>query len=190
MARSLEHRWREHERGPPTLRYRMARGSDCAKTSRHGGHWWGRLSCLNKPSSLSIFVTSRALPKARSFVNRLGDALSDIGFFAVTHHGVDQALIKQAYAQARFFELPAETKAAYEDLARQRALRATGKTPRQRRQRSWSFGTLAVSSLETPTCRSSRTLAHGTHAVQTRDARVVPAARNRAMTLLAPWRST
>ncbi len=62
--------------------------------------------------------TSPSPEVQRSFVNRLGDALSDIGFFAVTHHGVDQALIKQAYAQAQaFFELPAETKAAYEDLA-------------------------------------------------------------------------
>ena len=34
--------------------------------------------------------------KRENFVKVLGDALTDLGFFAVTHHGVDSTLIKQA----------------------------------------------------------------------------------------------
>jgi len=52
------------------------------------------------------------------FVARMGDALKDIGFFALQNHGVDYSLIERAYAlSADFFDLPAEKKRAYEDVA-------------------------------------------------------------------------
>ncbi|TVQ97663.1 MAG: isopenicillin N synthase family oxygenase [Deltaproteobacteria bacterium] len=52
------------------------------------------------------------------FIQTVGDALRDIGFFALTDHGVDQTLIRDAYARAeQFFLLPEDTKRRYEDLA-------------------------------------------------------------------------
>jgi isopenicillin N synthase-like dioxygenase len=49
------------------------------------------------------------------FVTELGQALENIGFFALTQHGVDSALIQQAYQVAReFFELPEALKQQYE----------------------------------------------------------------------------
>jgi isopenicillin N synthase-like dioxygenase len=51
-----------------------------------------------------------------SFVQTVGEALADTGFFAVKNHGVDAGLIAQAYQQAeRFFLQPTETKQKYED---------------------------------------------------------------------------
>lgn len=51
-----------------------------------------------------------------NFVNTLGNALEDIGFFAVVNHGVDAALIRQAYQVAQqFFELPDAVKLTYAD---------------------------------------------------------------------------
>ncbi len=51
------------------------------------------------------------------FVRTLGDALRDVGFFAVTNHGVDMGLVDKAYQFTRaFFDLPEATKQAYEDL--------------------------------------------------------------------------
>ncbi|HEY4242315.1 MAG TPA: 2-oxoglutarate and iron-dependent oxygenase domain-containing protein [Kofleriaceae bacterium] len=48
------------------------------------------------------------------FVRTVGESLTDIGFFAVTQHGVPDALTQRAYDVAhRFFHLPAATKAAY-----------------------------------------------------------------------------
>ncbi|MCC2672831.1 MAG: oxidoreductase, 2OG-Fe(II) oxygenase family, partial [Armatimonadetes bacterium] len=47
----------------------------------------------------------------------VGDALTDLGFFAVVNHGVDQTLIDRAYqAVEEFFLLPEESKRRYEDL--------------------------------------------------------------------------
>lgn len=52
------------------------------------------------------------------FVATLGDALKDIGFFALQGHGVDHRLIEKAYQLAKaFFDLPTATKKSYEDLA-------------------------------------------------------------------------
>lgn len=49
------------------------------------------------------------------FVKTTGDALADLGFFAVTDHGVDQDLIQRAYATAdAFFSQPEEAKLRYE----------------------------------------------------------------------------
>lgn len=51
----------------------------------------------------------------QKFVTQLGHALETTGFFAVTNHGVDPDLIKQAYQVAQqFFELPTATKCQYE----------------------------------------------------------------------------
>ncbi len=50
-----------------------------------------------------------------AFERGVGEALADVGFFAVVNHGVDQELIQRAYAAAeRFFELPEPVKRAYE----------------------------------------------------------------------------
>ncbi len=55
---------------------------------------------------------------AERFAKEAGEALSEIGFFALEHHGVDPDLIRRAYAAAEaFFLLPEATKRAYEDLS-------------------------------------------------------------------------
>jgi isopenicillin N synthase-like dioxygenase len=52
----------------------------------------------------------------QAFISQLGKSLADIGFFAITNHGVDQALIQTAYQVAQaFFELPEAAKCRYED---------------------------------------------------------------------------
>jgi isopenicillin N synthase-like dioxygenase len=51
----------------------------------------------------------------QTFVQQLGSALEEIGFFAVVNHGVDAALIKQAYqVAAKVFDLPEAIKRQYE----------------------------------------------------------------------------
>ena len=57
------------------------------------------------------------------FVTTMGDALKDIGFFALTGHGISAAAIDQAYTTiGRFFHLDDATKRTYEraDMFRQR----------------------------------------------------------------------
>ena len=57
------------------------------------------------------------------FINSLGEALQDIGFFALTGHGISTEAIKKSYEVAEeFFSLPQETKAKYEQstISRQR----------------------------------------------------------------------
>jgi isopenicillin N synthase-like dioxygenase len=51
-------------------------------------------------------------PQVRGqFIQTMGNALRDIGFFALTDHGVDTALIKKAYNTAlEYYLLPTETK--------------------------------------------------------------------------------
>lgn len=52
------------------------------------------------------------------FVRQMGDALKDIGFFALQGHGVDYRLIEKAYKLSEaFFDLPDATKRKYEDVA-------------------------------------------------------------------------
>jgi isopenicillin N synthase-like dioxygenase len=66
----------------------------------------------------------------QGFVNTVGSALSDTGFFAVRNHGVTDALMKQAYDSARaFFHLPPEVKASYHHPAKkgQRGFTGFGK---------------------------------------------------------------
>ncbi len=56
--------------------------------------------------------------RRQTFVNQLGSALEDTGFFALTHHGVDTDLIQAAYAATEaFFTLPEAVKLRYEDPA-------------------------------------------------------------------------
>lgn len=50
-----------------------------------------------------------------AFVQTLGDALRDLGFFALTHHSVEAELIQAAYdAAAQFFLLPEAIKLQYD----------------------------------------------------------------------------
>ncbi len=49
------------------------------------------------------------------FIAALGSALTEIGFFALTHHGVENTLIQHAYQAAHaFFTLPEAAKLRYE----------------------------------------------------------------------------
>ena len=64
------------------------------------------------------------------FVKTLGDALVEVGFFAVENHGVSSDLISKAYQDARtFFNLPLAAKLSYEDpkLKGQRGYTGFGK---------------------------------------------------------------
>ncbi len=64
------------------------------------------------------------------FVQTLGQALTELGFFAVVNHGVERDLIQQAYQVAeQFFTLPEAVKAPYEipDLHGQRGFTAFGR---------------------------------------------------------------
>ncbi len=64
------------------------------------------------------------------FIETLGDALVDIGFFAVANHGVPAELTTRAYDVARaLFHLPTPVKAAYCDPAKhgQRGFTGFGK---------------------------------------------------------------
>lgn len=57
------------------------------------------------------------------FVTKLGDALSEIGFFSLSNHGISQELIDETYdLGADFFSLNLETKKKYKlpDIAHQR----------------------------------------------------------------------
>jgi isopenicillin N synthase-like dioxygenase len=54
------------------------------------------------------------------FIEQVGTALRDVGFFAVHNHGVSQDLLETAYGQAReFFALPADVKARYDSAPAQ-----------------------------------------------------------------------
>ena len=51
-------------------------------------------------------------PARRAVARRIDNACRDIGFFAVTGHGVDEAAVQECYDQAlAFFDLPLEEKA-------------------------------------------------------------------------------
>jgi isopenicillin N synthase-like dioxygenase len=53
--------------------------------------------------------------RRQQFIQQLGCALEEIGFFAIVHHGIDDHLIQTAYQLAQeFFELPEDTKLSYE----------------------------------------------------------------------------
>lgn len=66
----------------------------------------------------------------RAFVEQVGHALANIGFFAIVNHGVDANLIQQAYQVAQdFFALPDPVKRQYEvpQLNGQRGFTAFGR---------------------------------------------------------------
>lgn len=64
--------------------------------------------------SLKDFLEGSAAERA-AFVRVIGEALSQIGFFALEDHGIDRAAIANAYARAHdFFQLPASVKQRYE----------------------------------------------------------------------------
>ena len=61
--------------------------------------------------------------RREEFVKQMGEALQDIGFFALTGHGIDVDAIKKSYSVAdEFFQLSQEEKNRYEqaELFRQR----------------------------------------------------------------------
>jgi isopenicillin N synthase-like dioxygenase len=66
-------------------------------------------------------------PNRATFVAELGSALERYGFVAVSSHGIDVEVLREAYATARaFFALPAEVKRQYEDAATGRQRGYTG----------------------------------------------------------------
>ncbi|MDB9526046.1 2-oxoglutarate and iron-dependent oxygenase domain-containing protein [Oscillatoria sp. CS-180] len=66
--------------------------------------------------TLTDFVNGSAIQQ-RQFVQELGEALEQVGFLALTNHGISAELIQAAYAAANIlFSLPDPVKAAYEDL--------------------------------------------------------------------------
>ncbi|MBW4419103.1 MAG: isopenicillin N synthase family oxygenase [Myxacorys californica WJT36-NPBG1] len=65
--------------------------------------------------SLKDFL-SDAHSDQQAFVSTIGNALEDIGFFAIVDHGINADLIRTAYQVAQtFFELPEPVKLQYED---------------------------------------------------------------------------
>lgn len=69
-------------------------------------------------------------PKSKAFIQSFGAALSELGFFALVNHGVEQRMIDAAYgATEAFFALPDETKVAYEvaEMKGQRGFTRFGK---------------------------------------------------------------
>lgn len=69
---------------------------------------------------LSLAAFERGGTDRDRFVTQLGQALETLGFLAIADHGIDPALIQQAYAQAQaFFHLPEATKQQYADPALQ-----------------------------------------------------------------------
>ena len=66
---------------------------------------------------LQDFATGSVEQRDR-FVATLGDALVEYGFVAIDNHGVSPATIQAAYRSiSAVFDLPAEVKARYEDVA-------------------------------------------------------------------------
>ena len=65
--------------------------------------------------------------RRRAFVEGMGNALRDVGFFALTGHNIDAGAIRGAYSAAKsFFELPQEEKDTY---GRHDPMRQRGYTP-------------------------------------------------------------
>lgn len=65
-----------------------------------------------------------------AFVETMGSALKELGFFAIVNHGVEPSLIEKTYAVAEaFFQLPDDIKHQYEDprLNGQRGFTSFGK---------------------------------------------------------------
>ena len=81
------------------------------------------------PSIDFRLATSEVAEERARFVQQVGDALKDIGFFALTHHGIPRALIDETYAQCdAFFDLDEATKRTYlqPNIGHQRGYTAFG----------------------------------------------------------------
>ena len=73
------------------------------------------------------FALSSSPQTMQEFVHQVGDALKDIGFFALTNHGIDLAHIEAAYEEAEgFFDLEEAVKRRY---ARPEVAHQRGYTP-------------------------------------------------------------
>jgi isopenicillin N synthase-like dioxygenase len=86
---------------------------------------WQTIPVLDLDDFLSVMGDRR-----QQFVDRLGMALEEIGFFALINHGVEPMLIKTAYQTAQtFFELPDSVKQHYEipELNGQRGFTSFGR---------------------------------------------------------------
>ena len=81
------------------------------------------------PSIDFQLATSEVAEERASFVDQVGDALKDIGFFALTNHGIPRTLIDETYARCdSFFDLEEETKRTYlqPNIGHQRGYTAFG----------------------------------------------------------------
>tara|TARA_B100000963_G_scaffold41735_1_gene31045 strand:- start:705 stop:1661 length:957 start_codon:yes stop_codon:yes gene_type:complete len=81
------------------------------------------------PSIDFRLATSDDPEKRQQFVDQVGDALKDIGFFALTNHGIPRSLIDETYNQCdAFFDLDDGTKRTYlqPDIGHQRGYTAFG----------------------------------------------------------------
>jgi isopenicillin N synthase-like dioxygenase len=76
-----------------------------------------------------LLATSSNEADNAAFVRQVGDALKDIGFFALVNHGIPRALIDETYRQCdAFFDLDEATKRSYlrPEIAHQRGYTAFG----------------------------------------------------------------
>lgn len=63
---------------------------------------------------LNDFSPNSSSGENDTFVSALGDALADLGFFALVNHGIEQRLVDGAYSAAEaFFSLPEPIKTQY-----------------------------------------------------------------------------
>ena len=78
---------------------------------------------------LQMFLSNDAAQK-KQFVHTLGKAYEEVGFVAVSNHGIPAELIADLYKQVQtFFALPTDVKRKYEivNLAGQRGYTSFGK---------------------------------------------------------------
>lgn len=60
---------------------------------------------------------SESIERKQKFIDGVGHSLSQIGFFALTNHGLSNKLLESAYTQSKqLFSLSTEEKSQYEDL--------------------------------------------------------------------------
>ena len=81
------------------------------------------------PSIDFRLATSSSEDERQRFGQEVGDALQDIGFFALTHHGIPRSLVDATYEQCdAFFDLDEATKRTYlqPDIGHQRGYTAFG----------------------------------------------------------------
>ena len=79
-------------------------------------------------ADLSDFLSGEE-HRVQSFIQIVGDSLADIGFFALTNHGIDLSLIEETYEQAEsFFMLDDSVKLLYAkpEISHQRGYTAFG----------------------------------------------------------------